>query len=106
MTVLWFAPNPARWRCSINRTSGYCARTASAEPSSDALSSTTISASTPRNDSRHASSSSREFVLTSEIETSGTQLDGLHHACRPRGRKVPQDLDAVEADGRPNSHLL
>src|SRR2546428_582546 len=72
MTALWFAPNPARCRDAITRTSGKRSRTASAEPSSDALSSTTISASAPERDSRQARRSSLLFVLTIETLTSGT----------------------------------
>src|SRR4051812_4034341 len=70
MTVLWFAPKPARCSCAISRTSGKRSRTASAEPSSDALSSTTTSACSARRDSRQASSRSRLFVLTIETERS------------------------------------
>src|SRR4029078_12274912 len=66
MTVLWFEPKPARCSCSITRTCGKRSRTAAAEPSSEALSSTTISASTGASDSRHASRSSRLLVLTIE----------------------------------------
>src|SRR5947207_2719150 len=73
MTVLWFAPKPARNSCAITRTSGNRSCTAAAEPSSDALSSTTTSASAPRSDSRHASRRSRLFVLTIETATSRTQ---------------------------------
>src|SRR4029077_7992731 len=70
MTVLWFAAKPARCCCSITRTCGKRSRTAGAEPSSDALSSTTISALTGASDSRHASRSPRLLVLTIETPRS------------------------------------
>src|SRR4029079_1401228 len=94
MTVLWLAPKPARCRCSITRTPGKRSRTASGEPSSDALSSATIStlASCAGSVSRQASSSSREFVLTSETETSGTELNA-----RGRGRRAPRGRARISA---------
>src|SRR5436190_23006253 len=95
MTVLWFAPKPARNSCAITRTSGNRSCTAAAEPSSDALSSTTTSASAPRSDSRHASRRSRLFVLTIETATSRTQAQ-LPLPREPAGeQRLAGSLDAV-----------
>src|SRR5436190_3085326 len=94
MTVLWFAPKPARNSCAITRTSGNRSCTAAAEPSSDALSSTTTSASAPRSDSRHASRRSRLFVLTIETATSRTQALALARETAGEQR-LARGVDAV-----------
>jgi hypothetical protein len=77
MTVLWFAPKPARYGCSIRRAHGNRSRTAAADPSSEALSRTTTSRSTSArseaSESRQARRRSRLDVFTIETETSGAR---------------------------------
>src|ERR671936_1853615 len=97
MTVLWFAPKPERNGCAITRTSRKRSRTASTDPSSDALSRTTISTSSPLSDSRHPSRRSRLPALTIETETSAGEatrnqgltcgVDGIGRLLRGEPRK-------------------
>src|SRR2546423_5505419 len=82
MTVLWFAAKPARCCCATSRTVGKRSRTASTDPSSEALSSTTISASAPDSDPRQERRRSLLLVLTIETLTSGTRAASAREATR------------------------